>query len=731
MTRAFICALLLLISTQSRAADFLWVANETNYGAGTVSKIDASPFPTPPTYREVARYATVTCQSDPINGSKQGAVFSLTPPIGACSDGVHGCCSRAESVPGANGMHQPVNLTENRPSRTAVDVNGDAWVANSALGALQSSLTKIANSIADCVDRNGNGSIQTSADVNGDGIIGTDCNDDSVADDGATVCNFGRVKEFWGLDDECILFTVNTGAVGQWGRSLALGKGTTDAAPADAWAGTYQDGKFYRIDGATGAIKTTVTIGAQGAVNPRPFGAAIDQFGILWAPNLATEGNCAGGGCLFYFDTNNPASQGMVQSTIAGGGFYGIALDGFRSGGELVQQVWLAEFGGTGFGAYRYRPVRNAGFAGLLNGKWARGHVTGVGQLTQGRGIAVDNRTSAFVWVALDGGGVAKIPADIPDDVTSTFPVASNLFHTNQVGTVGAAVTGDLDLWAVNQGSSSLTRFTLDASGNVLNPGAPDQVLLDDKAAAAESFCATPVSGQCKPHPYTPSDFAGFGYRNFTLPGIFIFRDGFETGDTSRWSATASDGGDLGVTAGASMKSTAFGLQASVDDTIGIYVQDDTPRDETTYRARFYLRPGDFDPGEAQNHFRTRIFIAFEEAPMRRLMAVVLRRLGGQYSLMGRARRDDGTQADTGFFAISAAPHFVELRWMRASGPGAGDGVFQLWIDGLLQSSNTTLDSSISSVDFVRLGALSVKTGAAGTLHFDEFESRRETIIGP
>jgi hypothetical protein len=356
--------------------------------------------------------------------------------------------------------------------------------------------------------------------------------------------------------------------------------------------------------------------------------------------------------------------------------------------------------------------------------------VTGAGQLTQGRGIAVDNRTPAFVWVALDGGGVAKIPADIPDG-TTTLPVASNLLHTNQVGTVGTAVAGDLDLWAVNQGSSSATHFTLDASGNVLNAGSPDQLLLDDKAGALEAFCATPNSGQCKPHPYTPSDFAGFGYRNFTLPGVFIFRDGFETGDTSRWSATASDGGDLGVTAGASMKSTAFGLQASVDDTIGIYVQDDTPRDEATYRARFYLHPGDFDPGEAQNHFRTRIFIAFEEAPMRRLMAVVLRRQGGQYSLMGRARRDDGTQADTGFFAISAAPHFVELRWMRASGPGAGDGVFQLWIDGLLQSSNTTLDSSISSVDFVRLGALSVKTGAAGTLHFDEFESRRETVIGP
>jgi hypothetical protein len=213
--------------------------------------------------------------------------------------------------------------------------------------------------------------------------------------------------------------------------------------------------------------------------------------------------------------------------------------------------------------------------------------------------------------------------------------------------------------------------------------------------------------------------------------GDLLFRDDFETGDTSRWSATASDGGDLSVSVGAAMKFTTFGLQAVVDDTAGLYVQDDTPKDETTYRARFYFHPGDFDPGEAQNHFRTRIFIAFEEAPTRRLMALILRRQAGQYALMGRARRDDNSQANTGFFPISATQHFVEFRWVRATGPGADDGIFELWIDGVLQASNTTLDNDISSVDFVRMGALSVKTGATGTLYFDEFESRRETSIGP
>jgi hypothetical protein len=35
-----------------------------------------------------------------------------------------------------------------------------------------------------------------------------------------------------------------------------------------------------------------------------------------------------------------------------------------------------------------------------------------------------------------------------------------------------------------------------------------------------------------------------------------------------------------------------------------------------------------------------------------------------------------------------------------------------------------------SNIDSVRLGALAVKTGAAGTLYFDEFESRRQGFIG-
>jgi hypothetical protein len=41
------------------------------------------------------------------------------------------------------------------------------------------------------------------------------------------------------------------------------------------------------------------------------------------------------------------------------------------------------------------------------------------------------------------------------------------------------------------------------------------------------------------------------------------------------------------------------------------------------------------------------------------------------------------------------------------------------------------LDNHAAEVDFVRMGVLSPKAGASGTIRLDEFRSQRETPIGP
>jgi hypothetical protein len=203
-----------------------------------------------------------------------------------------------------------------------------------------------------------------------------------------------------------------------------------------------------------------------------------------------------------------------------------------------------------------------------------------------------------------------------------------------------------------------------------------------------------------------------------------VFEDSFESGDFSAWSGVLDDGGDLSVSQAAALGGT-WGLQATVNDTHGLYVQDDSPEGEHYFDGQFFFDPNGFDPGEALGRRRVRVFVAFE-APSRRLMAIVLRRLNGQYALMGRVRQDDGSQADTPFTDITDEPHTVSFQWRRSSGPDASDGSFRLRIDGVEVAALTGLDDSISTVDFTRMGAISVKPGATGVMYWDSLFTWRD-----
>jgi hypothetical protein len=210
-----------------------------------------------------------------------------------------------------------------------------------------------------------------------------------------------------------------------------------------------------------------------------------------------------------------------------------------------------------------------------------------------------------------------------------------------------------------------------------------------------------------------------------------IFFDGFETGDLSAWSGVSNESGDLQATAAAALAGTSRGLQAAVNDTEPLYVRDETPAGEPRYRARFHFDPNGFDPGEAAGRLRAIVFMALDESPQKRVVQLILRRQGGVYSLRARITLDDGTRAETPFVTISDAPHVVEFDWVQATAAGAGDGSFQLWIDGLAAPALTGLHNHAYAVDYVRLGAMVLKAGASGTMYFDRFESRRQTYIGP
>ncbi len=222
------------------------------------------------------------------------------------------------------------------------------------------------------------------------------------------------------------------------------------------------------------------------------------------------------------------------------------------------------------------------------------------------------------------------------------------------------------------------------------------------------------------------SDYGTFGQRF----GDLIFQDGFESGGLARWSSVSTGAGNLLVGGPGALAGTSAGMIAFVTDTTPLFVQDDTPEAENRYRARFYFDPNGFDPGVADGHLRVRLMIAFDDLGQR-LATIVLKKLGGAYSVEGRVRRDDGSRADTGFFGVTDGPHFIEFDWQRSSAPGASDGLFTLRIDDAVVSTLNNLDNDTRPVESVRMGALSVKTGASGILFFDQFESRRQRYMGP
>ncbi len=78
-------------------------------------------------------------------------------------------------------------------------------------------------------------------------------------------------------------------------------------------------------------------------------------------------------------------------------------------------------------------------------------------------------------------------------------------------------------------------------------------------------------------------------------PGILrryppaLFADSFETGDLSDWSSAVSDNDDLSVSAQAALVGNGHGLQAVIDGTAALYVQDETP----AAAGRYYASRGD------------------------------------------------------------------------------------------------------------------------------------------
>ncbi|MBP6629630.1 MAG: hypothetical protein KBG28_21800 [Kofleriaceae bacterium] len=421
----------LVLDSTAVELHYLWIAND---GEGTVSKIDTR------TGFEVARYPSVTHDPARYVDHAAGRVINAW---------------NAD----ANGNA----YADNRPSRTAVDFYGDVWVANRAhdgAGSSQPSVTKIFNDPSDCVDRNGNGMIDTSHDVDGDHLI-----------------QLANPLEFYAEADECIALTVAVGNAGGIARALAIDAGSdtegTGINPGNVWVGMYGQSAYYQINGVTGAL-------LQGPVATpahNSYGAAIDGSGILYSADAC----CDRVPHIGRIDTTqNPATFVEIPAPPSTAGTYGITVD-------LRGRVWIGAYPYPAL--HRYDPVANLWQTFTI----AQGNV---------RGVGIDAR--GYVWAAAHPGGngyACRAWADDPTDPAHpTLCWAMNGGGGNSQVPVGIGVDFDGHAWTVNQSSSNASRLSLDAAGDpVLVAGVPD----------VDVF---PVGRL----PYTYSDFTGLGLRIVT-----------------------------------------------------------------------------------------------------------------------------------------------------------------------------------------------------------------------
>jgi len=300
----------------------------------------------------------------------------------------------------------------NCPSRTAVDLRGSVYVANRAFFG-QGTVTKIAGLPEDCVDKDGDGAIETSQDLDADGVI------ERTVD-----------GEFLGQDDECLLWTVDVGGIDGVPRAIAV------AADGTVWVGLHNAQEVYQLDPDDGSIIQRISVGHR---RFSPYGAAIAGDGTLWLAE-------AGTGRIVAVDTTT-GDVGRARTAVgrdACSGSYGIAVD-------AMGRVWVAGFQCDS--AFRYDPD---------SGRWMEVRLPDSGA---GRGIAADDR--GFIWMAASHEDITIGPGGIGvgEEVSRVTRFRADdgsdvrIWDLPGLSAIGVGLDPNRNIWVINQTSSTAARL--------------------------------------------------------------------------------------------------------------------------------------------------------------------------------------------------------------------------------------------------------------------------------
>jgi uncharacterized protein YjiK len=340
-----------------------------------------------------------------------------------------------------------------------------------------------------------------------------------------------------------------------------------------------------------------------------------------------------------------------------------------------------------------------------------------------------------------DSGTLFTMSSNRSTPVIVETTVSGALLQTINIGVTNAIAAAGL-AYAPASNGSGVNRFYVVDRGidNNDNPNIVDGKMYEltvpsvgATATPANTFTPTntPTAGPTATSTRTPTNTSTPGPTLTPTPTFtatptssnpdLIFKDGFESGNFSAWSANSNNGGNLSVSAGAALQGN-FGLQAAFTNTTKMLVRNDSPAAETRYRARFYFNPNSISMATGDN---ITIFQGLD-AGGTVVLSIQFNRSSTAYQLRARSY-DSGLTAfvNTPYFTISNAVHTVEVDW-------GNDGHLTFWIDGVQQANLTGINNSIYRIETARLGAPTMSiTGTNGSFYIDSFESRRLTYIGP
>jgi len=280
------------------------------------------------------------------------------------------------------------------PSRTTVDLDGNAWVGNRDTGTVvKVGMPELGEGVG-WIDRNHNGVCDTSRDLNNDGNI-----------TGAELLPWG--------DDECVLYEVSLVPghkgvytpgtyptawydTGHWSTSP---RGIAIDADNHLWAGSWAPpgvghAQYHEIGldgGGNMAILNTVDCPGHSA-----YGAVIDENGTLWSSGWSSN-------TLATIDTN---TLSFSKQYMGGQWTYGLGLD-------YLDHVWSSSF--------YYDRLRKIDISDTIPPYTMTTYTRP--EFTQARGVAVTSADNN-IWVADTG--------------------QNCVFRYNQSGTLVATVTDAL-----------------------------------------------------------------------------------------------------------------------------------------------------------------------------------------------------------------------------------------------------------------------------------------------